>query len=304
MDVLPVLPTGTPIEYTVGQLERGAETGALHWQFFVYFSKKRRLNGVKSTLVEWLGDYASSTHLERCRGTIDQCVDYCTKSDTRVGFGFQYGSKPVVYKSGRDLLAVLRTGRKLDPSDPAWDDVLLRFTVSRLSELSHLVSPRHRDPSVTPVCEVHYGVPGSGKSRAVFQSFPKAYIKSSGKWWDHYDGESVVILDDFDGSFLSFGDFKRWVDRYPCFVEIKGCVTPLLATHWVITTNVFPSHWWSKKTIGQDGRDAIWRRLSALVEYPDPIGGELHLPVVFDPAQFRLLNLGMESQDPKGDKQQ
>lgn len=303
MDSLPVLPTGSPIEFTTGQLERGEGTGAIHWQFFTYFSKKKSLGGVKSALVEWLGDYASSTHVERCRGTLDQCIAYVTKDATRIGLSFTYGTKPVVNRSGRELLAVFRTGSNIDPSDPSWDDVLLRFSRSRLAELRSSVVPRARDSSIPPVCEVHYGPPGSGKSKAVFQSFPSAYIKLSGKWWDHYDGQSTVILDDFDGSFLSFGDFKRFIDRYPQFVEIKGGVIPLLATCWIITTNVYPSHWWSKKVTGQDGRNAIWRRISRLVEYVAPQDSELIPPTDHDPAQYRLLNGFFESQDPKGEQQ-
>jgi len=300
---LPVLPTGSKIEYVTGQLERGEQSGALHWQFFVYFFKKKRLGGVKSALVEWLGDYAASTHAEPCRGTLDQCLAYVSKLDTRVGHGFEYGTKPIVVRSGRELLACFRSGGRLDPCDPSWDDVLLRFTQSRLAELQSVVSPRARDPLVPPVCEVHYGPPGSGKSKAVFQSFPDAYIKFSGKWWDYYSGQSVVILDDFDGSFLSFGDFKRYVDRYPCYVETKGGTVPLLANTFIITTNVYPSHWWSKKVTGEDGRGAIWRRISRLVEYQLPVDGQLVEPIEHNPAQYRLMNGFSESEDPKGDKQ-
>lgn len=305
METLPMLPEGSPIAYAIGQLERGESTGALHWQFFVYCTKKRALGGLKSALVAWIGDHASSTHLERCRGSLEQNVAYVTKTDTRVGYSFEYGTRPHHNMSGRDMLQHFRNGLSIDPSDPTWDDVLLRFSVSRLEELRCFVLPRSRDPSVSPLCEVHYGPPGSGKSRTVFQSFPSAYIKPSGKWWDHYSGQSVVILDDFDGSFLSFTDFKRYVDRYPTFVEIKGGVVPLLATTFLITTNVYPSHWWSKKCTGQDGREAIWRRISTLVHYVDPLPDGTTFPgVSFDPAQFRLTQLFQECKDPKGDKEQ
>lgn len=303
MDGMPVLPTGTRIEYVVGQLERGDDTGAIHWQFFAYFAKKLSLSGVKSALVEWIGDHASSTHVERCRGTTQQCVSYVTKDETRLGFSFEFGTRPAVSRTGRELLAHFRKGLTIDPDDPSWDDVLLRFNRSRLAELQSMVLPCKRDSSITPICEVHYGPPGSGKSKAVFQQFPDAYIKLPGEWWDHYSGQSIVLMDEFDGSFLQFGDFKRVVDRYPCLIEIKGGVLPLLATKWIITTNVYPSHWWSKKVTGENGRGAIWRRISSLVEYQPPVDGLLVPPIEHDPAQYRLMNGFLESQDPKGDKQ-
>lgn len=301
-EALPELDTSSKIEYVVGQLERAPTTGALHYQFFAYTRRKVALGGIKTAIKSWLANVdglaADTVHVERCRGTIEQCVAYCTKQDTRVGLGFEYGTKPIVPKSGRELLALFRSGREIDVTDPAWDDVLLRFTRPRLEELRFLVAPRGRNPSDPFICEVHYGPPGSGKSKAVFQSFPTAYIKPSGKWWDHYSGESVVILDDFDGSFFSFGDFKRWVDRYPCLTEVKGGTLALVATHWVITTNVWPSHWWSKKVTGQDGRDAIWRRFSTMVCYSADGGTE-----TVDPGALRMRELfGLEREDPKGAK--
>lgn len=295
----PPAPDSDSIPYAIGQLERCPTTGRLHWQFFVVLRVKRRLNGVKSALKQWLGDHAASTHLESARGTVAECRDYCSKLDTRVGFSFEYGTPPVVQRRGSDLLALFRTGARLDPQDPAWDDVLLRYSLSRLTELSLLVHPRQRDCSVPPVLEVHYGPPGTGKSRRIFQSFPEAYPKPSGKWWDYYNLQETVVLDDFDGCMLSFGDFKRVVDRYPTYVQVKGSTIPLLATRFIITTNVYPSHWWSLKITGSNGRDAIWRRITRVFIYS--VGGED--PVERSPSDFRASELfGLELLDPKGDK--
>lgn len=301
---LPVLPTGSPIQFTIGQLERGESTGALHWQFIVYIRTKRRLKGVKSAIIDWLGEYASSVHIEPCRGSLDQCITYVTKEDTRVGLSFSYGSKPIVNKSGSDLLALFRSGGDIDYSDPAWDDVLLRYNIPRLSQLRNLLCPRKRNPDSSFICEVYYGPPGTGKSKAMFQSFPEAYIKPSGRWWDYYNGESTVLMDDFDGCFLSFGDFKRYVDRYPLYVEVKGGYIPVLATHWVITTNVYPSHWWAKEVTGENGRNAIWRRFSRMVLFDPPLDGGEPTRVEMDPSVFRQQNRFLETQDPKGEKRQ
>lgn len=303
METLPMLPEGSQLQYVVGQLERGEESNALHWQFFCYTRKKLTLTKCKSLLVAWIGEHASSTHIEQCRGTLDQNVAYVTKSDTRVGFSFEHGARPVVNRSGRELLAHFRTGGRIDGGDPQWDDVLLRFSVKRLEEMRNFVLPRQRNPTDPCICEVHYGPPGSGKSRTIFEAFPSAYTKPSGKWWDFYDGQTHVLLDDFDGSFLSFNDFKRLVDRYPTKVETKGGVIPLAATHWLITTNVFPSHWWSKKVTGENGRGALWRRITRMVVYESPgPDGELYPGIEWDPAQFRLTQLELEAQDPKGEK--
>lgn len=44
--------------------------------------------------------------------------------------------------------------------------------------------------------EWHHGPTGTGKTRGVRARFPDAYLKSNTKWWDGYNGESVVILDE------------------------------------------------------------------------------------------------------------
>ena len=69
--------------------------------------------------------------------------------------------------------------------------------------------------------EWHWGVPGAGKSHYVRRTYPDAYIKSQNKWFDGYQGEKVIILDDCDTDTLSH-HLKIWADKYPCKAETKG----------------------------------------------------------------------------------
>jgi hypothetical protein len=83
-----------------------------------------------------------------------------------------------------------------------------------------------------------YGPPGSGKSRHVFEKYPDAYQKSQNKWFDMYEGQKVIVLDDFDeqGKFLGH-NLKRWLDRYPVTGEIKGGTVNLVHDLFIITSN-------------------------------------------------------------------
>jgi len=51
----------------------------------------------------------------------------------------------------------------------------------------------------------YYGPPGTGKSRKVRQDYPNVYDKPLNKWWDAYEDQEVVVLDDFDKSSACLG---------------------------------------------------------------------------------------------------
>lgn len=69
-----------------------------------------------------------------------------------------------------------------------------------------------------------YGESGCGKSRSVRELHPDAYIKDPRTpWWDGYDGEEVVIIDDYDPyQIKQSGDMKRWLDLYKFQAQVKG----------------------------------------------------------------------------------
>lgn len=82
-----------------------------------------------------------------------------------------------------------------------------------------------------------WGKPGTGKSRAVRDKYPLAYIKSQNKWWDGYEGQKVVLLDDYDcGDPLGY-HLKTWMDRYALPGEIKGANIQLQHDMFFVTSN-------------------------------------------------------------------
>lgn len=87
------------------------------------------------------------------------------------------------------------------------------------------------------------GPTGTGKSRWCLENFPDAYWKQRSQWWDNYNGEEVVILDEFYG-WLPFDLLLRICDRYPLMVETKGGQIQFQAKKVIITTNAIPERWY------------------------------------------------------------
>lgn len=112
-------------------------------------------------------------------------------------------------------------------------------------------APPPQDLPEGSICGVWiYGPTGTGKSHFARNKYPDAYSKMPGnKWWDGYNGEDTVLLDDFpkDDSKASYlGAFlKQWVDRYAFNAEIKGTVKTIRPKTIVVTSNWHPREIWS-----------------------------------------------------------
>ncbi len=82
-----------------------------------------------------------------------------------------------------------------------------------------------------------YGPSGSGKSRTMRDKYPDSYKKLPNKWWDGYQGQEHVLLEDLDPSHGVLGyHLKIWADRYHAPGETKGGLVALTHTHFIVTS--------------------------------------------------------------------
>lgn len=84
-----------------------------------------------------------------------------------------------------------------------------------------------------------YGPAGVGKS-TVARVFGKLvggiYYKQLNKWWDGYEGEPCVILDEYDNGALNHY-LKMWTDSFAYKGEVKGSSVWLHHSFFIVTSN-------------------------------------------------------------------
>lgn len=235
-----------------GQLECGDNTGYLHWQILVAFTTKKSIAGVKSIFGE--------CHCELTRSSA--AADYVWKDATGVSnTRFEFGQKPICRNSKTDWETVWQSAKSGD-----LESVPASIRVQSYRALRCIGSDFSKPIAMQRACFVFWGRTGTGKSRRAWDEAGfDAYCKDPRtKFWDGYQGEANVVVDEFRGG-IDIAHLLRWLDRYPVRVEIKGSSRPLAATTIWITSNLDPRYWYPE--IDEETRQALLRRLQ-IFEFP------------------------------------
>lgn len=121
---------------------------------------------------------------------------------------------------------------------------------------------------------VLYGDPGTGKTFSAINTFGKSgdYFKldcTSTKygslWFDGYEGQKVLVLDDFDEGVCSVSFLKNLLDKYKLRLQVKGGHTWAAWDTVVITSNQHPRIWWQGLT--DTNIAALKRRITCIRHY-------------------------------------
>lgn len=220
-------------EYIMWQVEK---VSTIHMQGFVYFKNPRAFGGIKP--------YFHSAHLEPMKGSIEQNVAYCSKTESRVAGPFEFGERP---KQGRrtDLEEIAKVAMQpggLDVIKSENPSYYIRY--HRGLQLLAEESQPHR--TTKPTVTWLWGLAGAGKTKYVFDLYNAndIYVKDGTQWWDGYRHQKVILIDDFDGKW-PFRDFLRLLDHYQYQGQIKGGYVKINSEHIYITCEWEPEHFWS-----------------------------------------------------------
>ena len=190
-----------------------------HYQGAIYFRQPLRLQ----TVVARLG--GGGVHVEVMHGTPQDQVEYCGKEQTRVDGPWELGERPAQGRRN-DLEAAAETARVSGIKRVAQDHPTTFIKYAKgLREyafiMQELAIPNMRDVSVHWL----WGDTGGGKSWAARQFNQGAsYFAVNDEekiWFDGYDGEEVLIIEEFKG-YYPINKLHVLLDIYKCRAEVKG----------------------------------------------------------------------------------
>jgi len=225
--------------------ETAPNTTTPHLQGAVLMRKRHTL--------QYMRGWNNRAHWEPMMGTPMQSKVYCSKQDENP---WEHGACPddiVSTKDSRkrggqgartdiDLFAESIRTHGIQATVVANPGMYMKYASgaeklhARLTKQARVEDPR--DPPTVIWC---YGPTGSGKTRWVRDQsaiLDQWWSGKNLKWWDGYDDESVVIIDDFRRDFCTFHELLRILDRYEYRIEVKHGSTQLRAK-WIYITSAF-----------------------------------------------------------------
>ncbi len=121
--------------------------------------------------------------------------------------------------------------------------------------------PEYKSRDIVLLC----GLPGAGKTRAAreVEDLYIVPIMNKTMWFDRYDGESAVLLDDFAGH-VRVDSLLRILHEYSESVEFKGGHVDFNPDLIILTSSAVPRDWydWSNR---EDKYQALLRRIKHLI---------------------------------------
>lgn len=255
---LPLVLTSLPpkTHYLCYGTEVCPETKRLHLQGFIQLDTNQRMSYLQKLLkCTW----------HPCNGSPEQNVAYCKKEGEFYEFG-----KMTSQGNRSDILAL-----KAAVDSGASMATLYSDYFATYSRTKNFVDgyKRHKmaKRNWVPIVIVFWGPTGTGKTRSLTElasrlgsvyRVPQA--KGSGLYYDGYDGEDVLFLDEVYGNRMSYSSMLELCDRYSCTLPVhQGPGFQCQAKYILMTSNTHPSQWY--KNIDTY---ALKRRITWLQYFP------------------------------------
>nr|AQU11753.1 replication protein [Cruciviridae sp.] len=241
------------MNFIIGQLEytqNEDEQDNFHWQGYVQFHKSLRFTQVKKYLKSY------TAHVEQANGTLEENIQYCSKSASRVLPAKSYG-KPVESGERTDierLYVDVKSGKSMaciiDHHTNTWFKYHGAVDKAKFY-LEQKVACQKRTCTVTvwvdqgqtgKTTRALYDINEDGKMIAKTGVFRLTHEEGR-LWWDGYDGQPTLVIDDCV-HLIKFDYWKSLVDGHPMRIQIKNGWKNALWNRVIINSNRHPNNWW------------------------------------------------------------
>lgn len=237
--------------YYIYSKEIAPETGTPHLQGYMEFSSGKRF--------ETLHKANKSVHWSKCKGTQEQNIKYCTKTDGEVktdGTPGQQGKRTDL-DDAREIID--RGGTLLDVAENNFGS-FVRYHRG-FKEYQFMKQQKEAQSWRDVKVSYWWGASGTGKTKKAFEedfTLFRPMTGPTGVWWTGYAGQKTVLFDDFRGG-VPIHVLLTWLDGYPIVVPIHGGSVQLQAVRIIITSNVPLEDLY--KGVDDASRQALRRRI-------------------------------------------
>lgn len=230
-----------------------------HWQGVCGFAKPVKLTAVQKF-------FGKKIHVEKQRS--DEAIKYVLKEDTRIGDQVIIGDVEKLGQGKRTDLAnacdAIKEGgiMKVVREHPT---VYVKYHRGLEKLEQKLQEQEMRDME----CYIYWGPSGSGKTHAVYERFKIKNVYNmpdpSDKWFDNYNGQDVLLLDECDKFLPKIQYLLKWMDKYPLEVPVKGGHVQAKWTKVVLVGNKHPDEWYP--VASAEAWKGVQRRVKEIEEF-------------------------------------
>lgn len=242
-----------PCKYLIYQIERGSE-GTVHLQGTIHFDNPRAFAPMKKAF--------PTAHIEVVKD-LAACFRYCSKEDTRVRGPYEKGIKPQPGKRN-DLVEVHQNiNNGVSVLSIRQEDPMLYHQYGRtLNQLETDAKNKNIRTEMTLGIWI-FGSTGKGKSHKARELCKNKTVythttKDKG-WWDRYDQQDMVIIDDFRGE-IDYNEILKLCDKWEHYVIRRGKDPVSFTSETIIITSSLPPHQVYKNRVLEDSLDQLKRR--------------------------------------------
>lgn len=273
----------TPTRYWARCMERGTKNDRDHFHMVICQQRatKKRLKTWNNFIRGLFPDNAID--IQALKGTVTQAREYIFKTETKLDILPKPQENGIIPKNGRPGKAIDAEAIKEAIIEGGIKQVAEEHTEaflkhgSNIRALADIIDNKAPERNRMDV-SIYFGAAGVGKSayskyiaELVGGDDVYHYTKVGGSagtfWFDKYNGEKVLIIDDFTGTTMPHGAMLKILGTDPFRVECKGGSAWAAWTTVIITSNLSPWSWysgyWAKN--GNVTRDAFFRRINRIL---------------------------------------